>query len=173
MNSQLQLFKEVEAMFLSVSLVPRKVFTLGNLRGRVNSVGIRSCRSSSGQSLASHRGGPGSHPGSMWGLWWTKRHWGRFSPSTSVSPAINPPISPSLDSSGAGTISLWVAAVPSGPNWTPPPPTRPIKNNNSVGIETRLQCGQRNQGSLLELGIPAAEFKTRHQIGNVRLFPIH
>jgi hypothetical protein len=22
-----------------------------------------------------------------WGLWWTKRHWGRFSPSTSVSPA--------------------------------------------------------------------------------------
>jgi hypothetical protein len=23
----------------------------------------------------------------MWGLWWTKWHWGRFSPSTSVSPA--------------------------------------------------------------------------------------
>jgi hypothetical protein len=23
----------------------------------------------------------------MWGLWWTKRHWGRFSRSTSVSPA--------------------------------------------------------------------------------------
>jgi hypothetical protein len=23
----------------------------------------------------------------MWDLWWTKRHWGRFSPSTSVSPA--------------------------------------------------------------------------------------
>jgi hypothetical protein len=23
----------------------------------------------------------------MWGLWWTKRHWGRFPPSTSVSPA--------------------------------------------------------------------------------------
>jgi hypothetical protein len=23
----------------------------------------------------------------MWGLWWTKRYWGRFSPSTSVSPA--------------------------------------------------------------------------------------
>jgi hypothetical protein len=31
------------------------------------------------QASASHRGGPG--------LWWTKRHWGRFSPSTSVSPA--------------------------------------------------------------------------------------
>jgi hypothetical protein len=23
----------------------------------------------------------------MWDLWWTKRHWGMFSPSTSVSPA--------------------------------------------------------------------------------------
>jgi hypothetical protein len=32
-------------------------------------------------------GGPSSLPGSMWGLWWTKRHWDRFSPSTSVSPA--------------------------------------------------------------------------------------
>jgi hypothetical protein len=30
---------------------------------------------------------PGSRSGSMWGLWWTKRHWGRFSQSTSVSPA--------------------------------------------------------------------------------------
>jgi hypothetical protein len=38
-------------------------------------------------SLASHRGGPGSPPGSMWGLWWTKRQWDRFSPSTSVSRA--------------------------------------------------------------------------------------
>jgi hypothetical protein len=35
----------------------------------------------------SHRGGPGSRTGSMWGLWWAKRHWGRFSPNTSVSPA--------------------------------------------------------------------------------------
>jgi hypothetical protein len=25
----------------------------------------------------------------MWCLWWTKRQWGRFSPSTSVSPANN------------------------------------------------------------------------------------
>jgi hypothetical protein len=31
--------------------------------------------------------GPGSHPGSMWGLWWTKQYWSRFSPRTSVSPA--------------------------------------------------------------------------------------
>jgi hypothetical protein len=35
----------------------------------------------------SHSGGPGSRPGSMWDLWWTKRHWGRFSPSTSIPPA--------------------------------------------------------------------------------------
>jgi hypothetical protein len=31
------------------------------------------------------------------------------------------PISPSSYSPGAGTIGLLVAAVPSGPNWTPPP----------------------------------------------------
>jgi hypothetical protein len=37
--------------------------------------------------LASHRGGPGSSPGSMWGFRWTKWHWGRFSPSTLVSSA--------------------------------------------------------------------------------------
>jgi hypothetical protein len=32
-------------------------------------------------------GGPGSRPGSVWDLCWTKRHWGRFTPSTSVSHA--------------------------------------------------------------------------------------
>jgi hypothetical protein len=36
------------------------------------------------------RGDPGSRTGSIWDLWWTKRHWGRFSPSTSVSPANHP-----------------------------------------------------------------------------------
>jgi hypothetical protein len=37
---------------------------------------------------ASHRGDLGSSSGQvMWDLWWTKWHWGRFSPSTSVSPA--------------------------------------------------------------------------------------
>jgi hypothetical protein len=30
---------------------------------------------------------PFSRPGSMWGLWWTKLHWGRLSPNTSVSRA--------------------------------------------------------------------------------------
>jgi hypothetical protein len=78
------------------------------------------CRSSSGYTLASHRGGRGSRPCSMWGLWWTKRHWGR-SPSISVSPANH--------SSNFSIIIItqgWhnrplVAAVPSGSNWTPPP----------------------------------------------------
>jgi hypothetical protein len=37
---------------------------------------------------ASHRGGPGSSPSHiMWDLWLAKWHWGRFSPSISVSPA--------------------------------------------------------------------------------------
>jgi hypothetical protein len=46
------------------------------------------CRSSGGHWLASHRGDPGSSREHVnWDLWWTKRHWNRFSPSTSVSPA--------------------------------------------------------------------------------------
>jgi hypothetical protein len=44
--------------------------------------------------------------------------------------SIIPPISPSSQSPGAGTINLLVAAVPSGPNWTPPP-TIPIQLKNS------------------------------------------
>jgi hypothetical protein len=40
-------------------------------------------------------------------------------------PIIIPPISPSSQSLGAGAIGLLVAAVPSGPNWMPPP-TIPI-----------------------------------------------
>jgi hypothetical protein len=62
---------------------------------------------------------------SMWGLWCTKRHWDRFSPSTSVSPANH-------HSTNFSNIIInrgWlVAVVPSGPNWTPPP-TIPIKKN--------------------------------------------
>jgi hypothetical protein len=42
------------------------------------------CHTSSGYSPASHRGGQGSSLGQvMWDLWWTKWHWGWFSPSTS------------------------------------------------------------------------------------------
>jgi hypothetical protein len=56
--------------------------------------------SSSGYSLAFHRGGLGSIPGLVkWDLWWTKWHWGRLSPSTSVSPA-------NLDSTKFSTSTL-------------------------------------------------------------------
>jgi hypothetical protein len=48
----------------------------------------RPCHRSGGYSLASHVGGPGSILGQvMWDLWWTKWHWGRFSPSISLPPA--------------------------------------------------------------------------------------
>jgi hypothetical protein len=68
----------------------------------------------------------------MWGLWWTKRHWGRFSPSTSVSLAKH-----STDFSIIIITQGWhnrplVAAVPSGP-WIPPP-TIQIKNNNDFTL---------------------------------------
>jgi hypothetical protein len=53
----------------------------------VNQLTKRLRHTSSGYSLVSHRGGPGSSPGLVkWELW-TKWRWGRFSPSTSVSPA--------------------------------------------------------------------------------------
>jgi hypothetical protein len=56
--------------------------------GRI-SFNVRSSSSSSsgGGGGGGSRGGLGSRPVNMWGLWWTKRRWGRFSPSTSVSPA--------------------------------------------------------------------------------------
>jgi hypothetical protein len=38
-------------------------------------------------------------------------------------PIIIPLISPLSQSPGAGTIGLLMAAVPSGPNWAPPPIT--------------------------------------------------
>jgi hypothetical protein len=65
----------------------------------------------------------------MWGLWWTKGHWGRFSPSTSVSLA---------DHHSTNffiiiiTIGLLVAALPRGPNWTPPSLYQ-LKNTSSGG----------------------------------------
>jgi hypothetical protein len=72
-------------------------------------------------------GGPGSHPRRACGVCGELSGTGagflrvlRF-----PLPIMIPPISPSLQSPGVGTICLLVAAVPSGPNWTPPP-TIPI-----------------------------------------------
>jgi hypothetical protein len=58
----------------------------------------------------------------MWGLWWTKGHWGRLSPSTPISPAIS-------HSTNCSTLILiiwgWynrpvIADVPSGLSLTSP-----------------------------------------------------
>jgi hypothetical protein len=51
---------------------------------RVGIVGVKlDCVRGRAIAQASRRGGPGSSPGQlMWDLWWTKWHWGRFSPST-------------------------------------------------------------------------------------------
>jgi hypothetical protein len=63
--------------------------------------------------MVSHRADPGSSPGQvMWDLWWTKWHWGRFSPGTSVSLA-------NLHFTNCSTIRSIVAAVPSGLKLTP------------------------------------------------------
>jgi hypothetical protein len=53
----------------------------------------------------------------MWGLWWTKRHLGRFSPSTSVSPANYTNFSITIITRGWPNM-LLVAAVPSEANST-------------------------------------------------------
>jgi hypothetical protein len=85
---------------------------------------FRPCHSSGGKSPASHGCGPGLFPGQVvWHLWWIKWHWGRFSPSTSVSPAN----SYSTDYStliiyhpGLVLIGQILADVPSGLSLIPP-----------------------------------------------------
>jgi hypothetical protein len=67
----------------------------------------------------------------MWDLWWTKWHWGRFSPSTSVSPA-------SLHSTNCSTIIIIIiiynlglvqyASIGRSTKWTQ---SHPTKNNNN------------------------------------------
>jgi hypothetical protein len=60
----------------------------------------RPCHSAGGYSLAFHRGGPDSSPDQViWDVLWTKWHWGRFSPSISVSPA-------NLHSTNCSTITI-------------------------------------------------------------------
>jgi hypothetical protein len=51
-----------------------------------NSVILGPCHSLGGWLPGSHCSSLGSIPAQvMWGLWWTKWHWGRFSPTTSAS----------------------------------------------------------------------------------------
>jgi hypothetical protein len=66
----------------------------------------------------------------MWGLWWTKRHWGRFSQSISVSPANH-----STDFSIIIITRGWHKRPLSGRSveWILiPPPTMQIKKKSSV-----------------------------------------
>jgi hypothetical protein len=58
----------------------------------------------------------------MWGLWWTKQHWGRFSPSTSVSPANHHSTNFSIIIiPGVGTIGLLVPQCRVDPIGLQPP----------------------------------------------------
>jgi hypothetical protein len=79
----------------------------------------------------------------MWDLWWTKWHWGRFSPSTSVSPAnSHSPNAPQHHhiSSGAGTVGQTVAAVPT--KWTQSHPMRKINNGDDfIHSDSKLLWG--------------------------------
>jgi hypothetical protein len=84
--------------------------------------------------LSSHRGGLGSIPSQViWDLWWTKWHWGGFSPSTSVSP-------PNLYSTNCSTVTIiyhlglvqWVNSDRST-KWIQ---SHPTKYNNKQSICT-------------------------------------
>jgi hypothetical protein len=58
-----------------------------------------------------------------WDLWWTKWHWGRFSPSTSVSPA-------NLHSTNYSTITLiYHLGLYNRPEEAAVPGPTPLKKN--------------------------------------------
>jgi hypothetical protein len=66
----------------------------------------------------------------MWSLLWTKRHWGRFSPSTSVSPANHSTNFYIIIITRGWHNRPLVAAVPSGPNGLHPSLNQLKKNMN-------------------------------------------
>jgi hypothetical protein len=71
----------------------------------------------------------------MWDLWWTKWHWGRISPSISVSPADSHFTHCSIHHhllSGAGATDLIMADVPSGLSLTRPQNLK--KKKREMGI---------------------------------------
>jgi hypothetical protein len=102
---------------------------------------------------ASHCGGRDSSPGqSMWDLWWTKWHWGRFSLSTWVPlPILIPPTAPhsSSVSSGAGTVGQIGAQVPSGLSLTPSQETKKkkVQSPDKDWQHTQMPNGSKRQGS--------------------------
>jgi hypothetical protein len=65
----------------------------------------------------------------MWDLWWTKQHWGRFSPGTAVSLVTHSTDCYGLLSPGAGTIGQIVTDVPSGLSLNPPQKIEKLEKN--------------------------------------------
>jgi hypothetical protein len=131
-----------------------KLYTLYNgvrhLEGTHLSTINRLCHSSAGYSPASHCGCPCSNPGHlMCDMWWTKWHWGRFPPSTSVYPAN----SHSTDcstliiiylSSVTGPIGQLVADVPSGLKSHPNPRNQKkiLSTINSLEMNQNMRLGE-------------------------------
>jgi hypothetical protein len=81
----------------------------------------------------------------MWDFWWTKWHWGRFSPSTSVSPANSHSTDcPTLIYRPGPDNRPVSADVPSGLSRTPPQETKLAHYNTQVSL-----CGQGVPGDRL------------------------
>jgi hypothetical protein len=87
--SQISLHEVQSAMKLFCFYIPQSLFkkpTFGMNNNLVLGLGVPTGRSSNVKSLAFHCRGPSSSPGQvMWHLWWTKWHWDRFPPNSSVS----------------------------------------------------------------------------------------
>jgi hypothetical protein len=104
----------------------------------------------------------------MRGLWWTKRHWVKFSPSTSVSPAnyLSTNFSIIIFTRGLYNRPL-VAAVPSGTNWAPPP-TISIKKNMEPGVP--FPAASRNLSHLHSVHPGCTVHPTSYAVNTADLF---
>jgi hypothetical protein len=97
-------------------------------------------------------------------LWWTKRHWGRFSPSTSVSPANH-----STDFSIIIITRGWHNRPVSGRSveWTLiPPPTTQIKIKTDAAEERRINGASSKQSVLFIYFSVENSFRIRICNGN-------
>jgi hypothetical protein len=81
----------------------------------------------------------------MWNVWWTKWHWSRFSPTTSVSPTNYH----STDCStlivyhpGAGKIGQLVTDEPNVLSLTPPQQTKAVTLLTFIFLVTSFNIGQ-------------------------------
>jgi hypothetical protein len=108
----------------------------------------------------------------MWGLWWTKRHWGRFSPSTSVSPANH-----STDFSIIIIIQGWHKRPLSGRSaeWTLiPPPTMQIKKKGGKGWKYEREVSRLiSMGFSFSIAMKLKGLWTPHKIQTTSIFTAH